>query len=266
LKHLGTLLTLAIFAFWAAMNSLVVIREKERKDLDKYRQGVSSFLGGDLYRERWLGIYKKNKRIGYTGYVFEKVFAAEGVEVHSSVECRMEIDIFGRPQAVSLTGNLILDEGMRPVQLRMDAHLDRALSMAVTGKRRDGGFAIEARAGPLKLLDLSLPLEELHLGNGLVPSFPISGFKVGDEFQVPCFDPIVMSRSPATVRVVSKEERSIEGFRAEVFVLETEFHGKKSRTWVTDAGELLRQEFAPPLDDIVLRRERKEILKRDAKK
>lgn len=248
------------------MNSLVALREMERKDLDKYRQGVSSFLGGELYRERWLGIYKKNKRVGYTGYVFEKVFAAEGVEFHSSVECRMEIDPFGQPQVMSLTGSLVLDEGMKPIHLRVDANLDRALSVLVTGKRREGMFALEAHAGALKLLDFSLPLEELHLGNGLVPSFPISGFKVGDVFEVPCFDPILMSRSLATVKVISKEERSIEGFRAEVYVLETAFRGMTSKAWMTGAGEMLRQEFGPPLGDLVLRRERKEILKRDEKR
>jgi hypothetical protein len=248
------------------MNSLVALRQRERQDLDKYRQGVSSFLGGELYRERWLGIYKKNKRIGYTGYTFEKVFAAEGLEVHSNVECRMEIEPFGRRQVMSLTGNLILDEGMKPMHLRMDASLDGVLSVAVTGKRKEGNFAIEARAGALKLMEVALPLEELHLGNGLVPSLPISGFQVGDVYDVPCFDPILMSRSPATVRVVSKEETMIEGFRAEVFVLETEFHGRTARAWVTDTGELLRQQFGPPLDDIVLRRERKEVLKRDVKK
>jgi hypothetical protein len=248
------------------MNALVALREMERRDLDKYRQGVSNFLGGELYRERWLGIYRKNRRVGYTGYTFEKVFAAEGVEFHSSVECKMEIDPFGQPQVVSLTGNLVLDESMKPIHLRMDANLDRAISAVATGKRRDGMFALEAHAGSLKLADFSVPLEELHLGNGLVPSFPLSGFKVGDVFEVPCFDPILMSRSIATVKVISKEERSIEGFRAEVYVIETAFRGLTSRAWMTGTGELLRQEFGPPLGDLVLRRERKEILKRDEKK
>ena len=248
------------------MNSLVALREMERRDLDKYRQGVSSFLGGELYRERWLGIYKKNRRVGYTGYVFEKVFAAEGIEFHSSVEYRMEIDPFGHAQVVNLTGNLVLDEGMKPIHLRMEASLDRAISVVATGKRRDGEFALEAHAGSLKLADFSMPLEELHLGNGLVPSFPISGFKVGDTFEVPCFDPMLMSRSVATVKVVSTEERNIEGLRVEVYVVETEFRGLTSRAWMTGAGELLRQEFGPPLNDLVLRMEKKEILKRDERK
>ena len=47
----------------------------------------------------------------------------------------------------------------------------------------------------------------------------------------------------ATVRVESKATLEIDGFAADVYGLETDFRGLRSKSWVTATGELLRQEF-----------------------
>ena len=122
------------------------------------------------------------------------------------------------------------------------------------------------KQGKVPLLQIPLPREELHLGNGLVPVLPVAGFKVGETFKVPCFDPITMSRAVASVKVASRDAREIDGFNADVYCLETTFRGLTSKSWVTGAGELVRQEFGPPLDDIVLRRETREGARRAFKK
>lgn len=266
MKTLNFVLALGILVYWLAMNSLVVLREREVRSLDQYRAGVSEFLGPSLLRERWLGIYKRNRKIGYTGYTFEKVYAVEGVEIQSTLESKMQMELLGIPRKVEMDGSLVLDGDMKPLRLRLDLSVESLASLTVLGALRGNQFVVTVKQGKVPLLEIPLPREELHLGNGLVPALPVAGFEVGETFKVPCFDPMTLSRAMTTVKVASKSAREIDGFTADVYCLETMFRGLTSKSWVTGAGELVRQEFGPPLDDIVLRRETREGARRAFKK
>jgi len=254
LKLAGTLATVLVVAYWVTMNALVIQRERELRTQGRYRAGVDRYLGTDLLRERWLEIYRKNRKIGYSGYTFEKVFAEEGVEIQTSLESRVDLDVRGLQLPVRLSGTLVLDREMKPIRLRLDVVLAERLPVTLLGERRGEDFRLEARQGSQTVFALSLPREELILADGLAPSLPYSGFRVGERFQVPCFDPVAMGRSVVDVEVVSKDVDVIDGLQTEVFHLETTFRGTKSESVVTASGELLRQKLGPPLDDIVLRR------------
>ena len=110
MKVLALLLSLAVFGYWVAMNTFVVLRQREFAELSRYRQGVTKFLGGELLRERWMGVYKDHKKIGYTGFSMEKVRPVEGLEFHSTVETFLTFDLFGRGQRLRLNARLVQDE------------------------------------------------------------------------------------------------------------------------------------------------------------
>jgi hypothetical protein len=266
LKFIGYLLTLAIFAFWASMNTKVILRQQEIETQDRYRASVTRYLGNELLRERWLGVYRKNKKIGYTGETYEKVLAAEGFEIHATIESRMEIDFFGKSLPVSTHGFLVLDARLRPMSLRVDIDAGGVFAISVRGESKGGEFALVVERGGTPVLRIPVPRGEMLVGNGLVPALPISGFRVGDEFRVPCFDPIRMERSLVEVKVASHRVKEIDGLLTEVFSLETRFREFTSKSWVTATGELLRQEFGPPLEDIILRRESRDNARRYFKK
>jgi hypothetical protein len=244
------------------MNSLVYLRQLEVESLDQYRAGVTSFLGTNLFRERWLGIYKKNRKIGYSGATFEKVFAAEGIEMHSVLESKMDLELLGRAFRVELDGTLVLDANMKPTNLQVDALFEGTARLTLSGHREGEQFVLTVKQGAFPIFRLPLHLEELCLGNGLVPSLPVAGFRVGDVYRVPCFDPITLGRGIATVTVVSKKTREVDGLAADVFCLETSFQNVQSKSWVTGTGELLKQELGPPFEDVILRRETRESARR----
>lgn len=262
MRFAGIACAIGIFVFWASMNTLVVLKQREVRILNRYRKGVDSFLGTDLLRERWLGIYRKNRKIGYTGSTFEKVFAQEGAEINGRVESRMEMDVLGTRVPVELDGDFTLDAAMKPIHLRLDVSLAGAIPISLVGRRRGEKFRIAVKQGATDLVGVELPLEEFFLGDGLVPALPVSGFAVGERFGVPCFDPVTMSRSTAEVKVVARETQEIGGLQTDCYRLETQFRDMKSTSYVTGTGELLKQEFGPPLEDIVLRRETRENARR----
>ncbi|MBI4603500.1 MAG: hypothetical protein HY721_16230 [Planctomycetes bacterium] len=265
MKHLGSILTAAVFAFWGAMNSLVFLRQLELEGLDRYRSGVTQFLGTGFLRERWMGIYRGGRKIGYTGYTFEKVFALEGIEVHSTLESRLEIEVFGVRQRVEIHGTLVADKELKPLSLQLDAKFQSQPAVTLAGRRGEGKLLVDVKVGSSAPFKMSLPLEELHLGDALVPSLPIAGLRAGDELRVPCFDPITLSRSVATVRVLRKEVIELDGMSVEAHYLETTFRGIVGKSWVNDASEVLIQRFGPPLGDVVLRKERRENAQRPFK-
>ena len=49
-KHLGTILTLLIVAFWVTMNTGLVLREIELSEMGRFERGVTAYLGTDLRR------------------------------------------------------------------------------------------------------------------------------------------------------------------------------------------------------------------------
>lgn len=254
MRLLGITATIAILLFWATMNTLVVLRQRDLRSQNRYRAGVNAFLGTDLLRERWLGIYQKNRKIGYSGYILEKVFADEGPEISGRIESRLETRVLGRQLPVEVLGSFTLDVAMIPIQLRLDVSIGAAIPLTLTGEGREDRFRIVARQGEQTIVELDLPREDFFLGDGLVPSLPVSGFTVGERFSVPCFDPLTLTRSLAEVEVVARETREIGGLPTDGFRLETTFGNRKSTSFVTSTGEVLRQEFG----DLVLRRETRE--------
>ena len=258
MKLLGPILCLAIFGYWATMNTFVVLRQLEFAELDRSRQGVMSFLGNELLRERWMGIYKDRKKVGYTSLRVEKVFAEKGQEVHSAVETYLTFDLFGRGQRLRLTAQLVQDEELRPLRFQGDVDIDGKFQVQMRGERREGRFPLVIAAGEMKIMELPLPVEDLFLADGLIPALPLSGLSVGETFRLPCFDPLAMARDVATVSVTSFEPVEVDGVRLDCFVLETSFRGSSCTSYMTASGEVLMQKFGPPLEGVVLRKESRE--------
>ncbi|HVR76261.1 MAG TPA: hypothetical protein VMT52_18170 [Planctomycetota bacterium] len=252
MRHAGVVMTAVIFLFWGTMNTLLVFRERKKESLGQYRAHVAAFHKDALLRERWFSIFRKNVKIGYTGFKFEKVFAAEGIEIRSTVESKVKIELFGASQWVEIQGLLVADDAMKPVSLRLDATLETLPAMSLTGKREGDSFQLSIETGFLPPVRLSLPLQELQLGDAFGPSLPIAGLEVGETFEVPCFDPIALERALATVRVVARETRSTSGLSVDAFRIETTFRGVMSLSWVTEAGEVLLQELGPPFEGVRL--------------
>lgn len=237
------------------MNALVVRREQALHRMDDVRSGMTRFLGAELMKERWMGIYRRHKKVGYTGASFEKTFAEEGIEVHCQIESEMEI--LPPLTAARVEGVLVLDADLRPLRLRLEVRLGTLGEIRLEGERRGSQFEIAILQGGAKLLVKALPLEELFLGDGLAPSIPMAGFEVGESYRVPCLDPVSMTRVVTEIQVKSRSTENVDGQLVDVFTLETSFRGVTSRSMVTASGELLRQEFGPPLADLVLRKESK---------
>ena len=253
MKMLRPALALCIVAFWLVMNSVLVSRELEFRDLGVYRQGVVNFLGQDLHRERWLGIYRKHRKIGYSGIVFSKSFEDDGIRHEMRVDSKITLDLFGKGKSLRVNGTIVSDPEMVPELMEMEVAVDGAV-IRLDGKRVGKSFVITGSSWGNPIFEFPLPLEPFYPTDGFFPSLPISGFEVGKTYEVPFFDPIFRSRTRATVTVIEQSVRTVDGLSVDCFTLQTRFRGVKYTSLVTPDGELIRQEIPAPFN-VVLRRE-----------
>jgi hypothetical protein len=261
MKLAGAAFTLVVLLFWGAMNTLLVLRQREIENLDSYRRGVSTFIGTDLMKERWMAIYKDNKKIGYSGFTIEKHFTEGGVEHNSSIDSAIKVDLFGKGSDIRLIAQLVQDESLKPVELTGTLSFG-GRHLRLSGKRDADRFLVAVQMAGVKIVELPLPLGDLVIGNGLTPVLPVAGLEVGETYRVACFDPVTMTRDIVEMRVTGLSTEYVDGFKTDCYTLESEFCGVTSRSKMTRDGLLLRQEFGPPLEGLVLRRQERQAARR----
>lgn len=279
MKQLGTVLTILIVAFWITMNTLLVWRDVEFRRQGAFKRGVDSYLGDLSLRESWLSIYQDNRKVGYSGYTIEKIYAEEGIEYQVAIETLYRgkwplpnflSQLLQDSNQIRIQGRLFLDEELLPTKLRLDIVLtflrgtsvEQSRSVFLVGERTEDRFLVGIHLGDeigaKPDFQVALPIETIMLSNGLSPTLPIADYEPGKRYQISVFDPLSslgFDAETATVEVIGKEEKEIDRIRVDVFEVETRFRGQTSRAWVTASGETLRQEIGKPFD-LLLRKEK----------
>ena len=256
-RFLNILFVIGVVLFWVLMNGKLVMRELEIRSQETYQRGVREYLGPKLHRERWMGIYRNNRKIGHTGLIFDKQLSEEGDRHKMAIETDITVDLFGKGKLITVEGEVYTDVDMIPESLALDVHIDEGM-FQIRGKRKEGKFVIRISSGGTKLFEIPLPLREFSLTNGLTVDLPVSGFEVGQSFTVSVFNPILFQDGGlATITVEEKTTRRMtSGLKVDCFRLSTKFQGQSSNSWVTADGEVIRQEV-PQLGIVLVQEPKK---------
>jgi len=207
-------------------------------------------LAADLARygssAHWRGIYYRGEKIGFS--VGQTVPTDDGYELQE--DGRLQMTLLGSPTAVRLKTVARVDKafGLRGFSFSLDpgtgptvveGTLDGLrLRLSVTtrsGRREETRELEEAPALPLSL-------SRRLAAQGLEP---------GKTFQVSVFDPATLRNAPMTVEVQAREIVTVMRRPLPAFRVETRFAGIVSRSWITDVGEVVREES--PMGLIVVR-------------
>jgi hypothetical protein len=247
-RLLNLLFTLGVLSFWVLMNTSLVLREFEIRNLGLYQRGVNYFLGDELSRESWLGIYKDGRKVGYTGFSIERLFEDDGIRHVSMFDTMVRFELLGKPVLMELDGTMLSDLHMVPEELHLRVSLgDGTLEIDIDGVRRGEFLALSISRMGNTLVEQELPLSELSLRNGFALDLPVAGLEPGQTYELPVFDPVSQFRGPATVTVTKETTLKVQGVPVDCFHVETKFMGLVYDSWVTPEGETLRQDIPPPL-------------------
>ena len=155
---------------------------------------------------------------------------------------RLQMTLLGATTAVRLRGrarvdkafrlrrfSFSLDPGTGPTEV--SGTLENGTRLALT-VRTPSGVRTEIRELP-EPPALALNLPRVLAARGLAP---------GQETTVSVFDPVTLRNVPMTLRVRSREIVRAAGRPVPAFLVEGLFAGITTRSWITDVGEIVREE------------------------
>jgi len=233
--RLARVLSMLTLAAWAGVTGLLVHRS--------YIRASAANLATDLSRygaeAQWRGIYYRGEKIGFT--VGQTLSTDTGFEIQE--DGRMQIALLGADTVAVL---------------KTTARVDRAFALQSFDFSLDPGTGPTRITGMLDGLQLTLtvttpastrtetrtlseaPSLALNLGRRLAAD----GLRTGARHQVQIFDPATLSNAPMTVTVGERELIRLSGLPLPVFRLQLQFAGLTATSWITDTGEVVREESA----------------------
>jgi transglutaminase-like putative cysteine protease len=234
--------SLLVLVAWVAMMAVLVNRA--------YLQASSASMATDLARYGsnavWRGIYYRGEKIGFT--VSQTVANGSGFELEETG--RLQMALLGATTAATIRTiahvdanftlnafDFSLDPGTGPIAVRgtiAGTHLTLDVKTP-SGSRREERDLAEPPA-------LSLNLSRRLANGGLVP---------GARYHWTIFDPATLRNAPVVVDVGKREIVRSSLAPIPAFRVEMEFGGLRTTSWVTDTGEVVREES--PLGLITVR-------------
>jgi transglutaminase-like putative cysteine protease len=227
--------TLVLIA-WAAM--MIVLARRS------YVDAVSSKLATDLARygstAAWSGIYYRGEKIGFT--VSQTVRTAEGFELDE--DGRLQMSLLGAITAATVHTTAMVDKdfALRSFEFSIDPGTGAvAVKGRVVGTKRLSLTVTTPSGSRTDERDLADPpvlsqnLSRLLASGGLVP---------GTRRQWTVFDPATLANSTMTIDIGKREVVRVNNRVMPAFRVGMEFAGLRTTSWVTDTGDVVREESA----------------------
>jgi hypothetical protein len=207
-------------------------------------------LAADLSRygssAQWKGIYYRGEKVGFS--VGQTIPREGGYEVRE--DGQLQLNLLG---------------ATTPVRLRSQALVDPAFNLRSFSVSLDPGSGPTEVLGALEGLRLSLSIKT---GAGKrtevrelpeAPALPFSfsrrlaaqGLAPGQVHRISVFDPLTLQNAAMELRVEAREVVEAAGRPVPAFRVATRFAGIAATSWITDTGEVVREES--PMGLIVVR-------------
>jgi transglutaminase-like putative cysteine protease len=206
-----------------------------------YLQASPANLATDLARygteAQWRGVYYRGEKIGFT--VGQVVSTGDGFELQEDGRLQMSLLGATTPAILKTTARVDQTFALRS----FDFSLDPGTGPLTLSGRLDGlRLLLEIRSGagtrsevrtlsepPLLMLNLGRRLASAGLADGAIHRFMV-------------FDPATLTNAPVTVRIGRREVVMTGGRPTPAFRAALEFAGITTTSWITDTGEVIREE------------------------
>lgn len=233
---------LALVAWVATMGVMI-----DRAYLHASSRNLATDLAAYGTAAQWRGVYYRGEKIGFT--VSQVQATADGFELKE--DGRLQFSLLGATTAAIL---------------KTTAHVDKSFALQSFDFSLDPGTGPMSIKGRLNGLDLSLEIgsasgshtETRHLAEP--PALMLSvgrrlaseGLVAGTARQWNVFDPATMKNAPVLIKIGARElvkggaSRSIPAFKVDMT-----FSGVTTTSWITDTGEIVREESPMGLISVV---------------
>lgn len=233
--RLTRVVSVLMLVAWASVTGVLIYRS--------YIKASAANLAVDLSRygaeAQWRGIYYRGAKIGFT--VSQTIPTESGFELQED----------GRMQMALLGADTV-------AVIRTTARVDRNFALQSFDFSLDPGTGATRISGTVAGQQLALtiatptstrsdtrtlaepPVLALNLGRRLAAA----GLKEGATHQVQVFDPATLSNLTMTLAVRNRELVRLSGLPVPAFKVDIQVAGLTATSWVTDTGEVVREESA----------------------
>jgi transglutaminase-like putative cysteine protease len=214
-----------------------------------YRES-SVALAADLAsygsKAQWKGIYSRGEKIGFS--VGQTTATDDGFEIRE--DGRLQMTLLGATTASQLKSVVRVDKNfnLRSFSFSLDPGTGpTVVSGTLDGRRLD--LAVKTSSGERhETRELAEPPA---LALNLPRQLAARGLAAGQTVTVSVFDPATLSNAPMTIEVQAREVVQVAGRPVPAFRVEGRFRGIVTKSWITDVGEIVREES--PLGFLIVR-------------
>ncbi len=202
---------------------------------------ASTSLATDLARygsdAQWRGVYYRGEKIGFT--VSQTVATDDGFELHE--DGRLQMSLLGAVTAAGIrttakvdrdfvlqSFDFSLDPGTGPIAVRGSVDGNR-LRLSVATPAGEQTETLDLEEPPLLMLNLARRIAR----DGLQP---------GARHEWMVFDPATRKNAPVILEVSKRETVRAGTTRIPAFRTQMTFGGVQTTAWITDTGEVVREE------------------------
>jgi hypothetical protein len=200
-------------------------------------------LAADLARygssAQWKGVYYHGEKIGFT--VSQTVPIKDGFELQEDGQLRMAL--LGATSAARIRTTVQTDAAfaLRSFSFSLDPGTG---PVAVDGALEGHRLRLQLKT-PSSLRTETRELAEAPvLALNLPRRLAAEGLTAGRRLETMVFDPATLRNSPMTVLVKNREVVDSAGRPTPAFRVETSFGGVSTTSWITDLGDVVKEESA----------------------
>ncbi len=195
---------------------------------------------------QWRGIYYRGDKIGFS--VGQTTPTDDGYEIRE--DARLTMTLVGATAAVRMTSRAFVDRGfaLRRFSFSLDPGTGpTTIEGALDGKRLD--LTIRNSAGERR--ESRELTEPPALSLNLPRTLAARGLEPGQKLVVSVFDPATLRNSPMSIEVQAREVVQAAGRPVPAFRVLGRLAGVTITSWVTDTGEVVKEES--PMGMLVVR-------------
>jgi transglutaminase-like putative cysteine protease len=232
-RPVARVLTMLVLVLWALQMGILV-----RKS---YVEAGTLNLATDLSRYGtsavWRGIYYRGTKIGFS--VSQTVALDEGYEIQE--DGRLQMALLGATTIARTTTRVRLDDGFSLKSfsfaldpgtgpLQVEGVLDGLrLNLTIKSKSGTRTQVVELQQPPMLAQNLSRRLAK-------------AGLQTGKVVEVLVFDPATLANRPMRLTIGKRELIRVTDLPVPAFRVDMTFAGLRTTSWITDTGDVVREE------------------------
>lgn len=188
-----------------------------------------------ISEEQWMGVYLKGEKVGYLSRKISP--APNGYAL--SEDFRIKTIVMGSEKNVETLLNANLSRSLKLISF--SAKIKADLDIDITGRVQGKDLAFTIDSSGVKT-SRTLHLEKEPTLDGPALTGMLRGLKTGDRISIPVFDPTFMGVEDLDLTIAGKEKLTSLGKLKEAYKIKGNMKGIDFNVWVTEKGEVLKEE------------------------